>query len=341
MKSYHLNSILYGCIAFLTVCLLGVLSACNPVLDTAPNSSIETSRYQPVTIDNCGIATTYPQPPSRVVTMNQAATEVMLALGLENRMVGTAYVDDGVLPQYQQTYSQIPVLAEKYPSREVLLGAEPDFVYAAYISAFDDSAAGARTELTDLGIHSYLSRTACEPPVIGEFATLEDVFQEIEEIGKLFAVEDRSQQLISELRSQLQQVRSDLGAINSTKRIFWYDSEDPPYTAACCGIPNYIIEQVGGENIFKDVKTSDAWVHVNWEDVIDRNPEVIVLIDADWTKAEEKQQLLQSNPAYATIEAVQQQQFVTLGFSYSTPGIRNVDGIERLAKALYPERFKE
>jgi iron complex transport system substrate-binding protein len=75
--------------------------------------------------------------------------------------------------------------------------------------------------------------------------------------------------------------------------------------------------------------------------VIDRNPEVIVLIDANWTKAVEKQQLLQSNPAYATIEAVQQQQFVTLGFSYSTPGIRNVDGIERLAKALYPERFKE
>ena len=46
--------------------------------------------------------------------MNQGVTEFMLAMGLESRMVGTAYLDDAIWPRYTAEYNAIPVLASGY-----------------------------------------------------------------------------------------------------------------------------------------------------------------------------------------------------------------------------------
>ncbi|MDE2815807.1 MAG: hypothetical protein OXK81_03790, partial [Chloroflexota bacterium] len=45
--------------------------------------------YTPVTIENCGFTITYDRPPQRAITLSQEATELMLALGLQDSMVGT------------------------------------------------------------------------------------------------------------------------------------------------------------------------------------------------------------------------------------------------------------
>jgi iron complex transport system substrate-binding protein len=154
----------------------------------------------------------------------------MLALGLEQRMIGTAYLDDAILPSYQQAYAQIPVLAAKYPSREVLLAAEPDFVYAGQESGFSkETGIGSQQDLLGLGIKSYLSPLDCSPqsfrPTI---AKLEHIHQEIQDIARIFGVEARANALIAEQRSQLATIQQKLGSLKTRKRVFWYDSEDPP-----------------------------------------------------------------------------------------------------------------
>ena len=65
---------------------------------------------------SCGITNTLTQTPSRVVTMNQGVTEFMLAMGLESKMVGTAYLDDDIWPRFKTAYDAIPVLASGYPT---------------------------------------------------------------------------------------------------------------------------------------------------------------------------------------------------------------------------------
>ena len=89
-----------------------------------------------VTIENCGFTQTFTAPPERAVSLTQHTTEIMLALGLQDKMVGTAYLDDAILPQYDAAYKKIPVLSDKYPSHEVLLGVSPDFVISGFASAF-------------------------------------------------------------------------------------------------------------------------------------------------------------------------------------------------------------
>ena len=116
-------------------------------------------------------------------------------------------------------------------------------------------------------------------------------------------------------------------------RVFMFDSgDDSPYTAVCCSMFTNMIETAGGENIFDDV--DGRWKTVSWEEVIDRDPELIVLTEADWSTSQEKIDLLLSNPALADITAVKEQRFVVLQFSSLVPGIRNATAIAELAEAV-------
>ena len=331
-----------------------LLVACVPVAPTVTESTMRdttTSEAQeattadsttdgfPLTIENCGFAITYSGPPERAVSMNQAATEIMLALGLEDHLVGTAYMDDEILPEFAAAYESLPVLADEYPSQEVLFNIEPDFVYGVYRSAFGDEAAGPREALNDLDIGSYLSAVACEDEALRpNKATFETVFDEIRNIGAIFGVTDRADGLVADLQAQLDEVLATIDHDESVS-IFWFDSgTDEPFVGACCGTPDMIIEAVGGQNIFDDAVGN--WATVSWEEVIDRDPQAIVVIEADWSTAQEKIDLLKSNPAYASISGVQNERFIVIPFSATTLGIRNVDAVVDLARGLHPDKFE-
>lgn len=308
--------------------------------DVAPAPADGTAAF-PVTVNSCGVETTYEAPPTRAVTMNQAATEIMLALGLEDHMAGTAYLDDeAVLPEWQAAYESVPVIADEYPSQEVLFAAEPDFVFAAYRSAFGDEAAGSREQLAELGINSYLLVTSCEEASLRpEKVTFDILFGEILVIGQIFGVSERAEALVAEMQADLDNIRTVVGEENAASTIFWFDSgDDAPFAGACCGGPQMLIEAVGAENIFAEV--SGSWADVTWEEVVARDPQVIVLADATWSTAQEKIDLLNNNPAYASITAVQEQRFISLPFGVTSYGVRNVEGALTLARGLYPDKFE-
>ena len=275
-------------------------------------------------------AYTYTEPPSRAITMNQHVTEVMLALELQDRMVGTAYIDDEILPQYQEAYGSVPVLAEEYPSKEVIMAQDPDFIYGGFRSAFGDDAAGSQEELNKLGIGTYLTSSICN---IGSPDSLDDVYTDIRTVGKIFGVSDRAEALVQDLERQVADAAAQSGGSGDALRVFLFDSgDDAPYTATCCSMFTNMIETAGGENIFGDV--DGRWETVNWEEVIDRDPELIVLTEADWSTSQEKIDLLLGDPSLADITAVKEQRFVVLQFSSLVPGIRNATAITQLAEVI-------
>jgi len=288
----------------------------------------------PLTIENCGITQTYDAPPARAVTMNQHVTEVMLALGLQDRLVGTAYLDDAILPEYQAAYDAIPVLAEEYPALEVLLAAQPDFVYGGFRSAFAEDSGRTRAALAENGANSFLSTEYCaEGPV-----TMETVYADIRAIGAIFDVLERAEALIGEMQAQIDAVQAKLPS-GERLRVFVYDSgEDTPFTAGGNGIANEIITLAGGENIFADL--NETFGEPSWEEVIARDPEVILIFDYGDTSAEQKQEFLLNTPALAGISAIQNERFAVLPLSSVVAGVRNPDAVEQVERALYPEAFK-
>ncbi|GGK23385.1 lipoprotein [Caldalkalibacillus thermarum] len=289
------------------------------------------SGYQPVTIENNGRTLSFDKPPQRAVTLNQHVTEVMLALGLEEVMVGTAYLDDEILPQFQEAYEQIPVLADRYPSQEVFLSVEPDFAYAGWQSAFSENGVGSVEELEAFGVTAYLHHSST---IVGP--TIEDVYQDIRNIGRIFGVEERAEELIAQMETDIALLQEQIGKVDEPIRVFVYDSgEDQAFTVGQ-NYMNTLIRLAGGENIFADLDKN--WGSVNWEEVVERSPEVIVVVDYGEMTAEQKIDFLLRHPALDNVPAIQHERFVVVPLSAAAEGIRAPLALEILIKGFYPEK---
>ena len=142
-------------------------------------------------------------------------------------------------------------------ARRVAGRANPDFVYAAYASAFGQEAAGPREELVDLGAHSYVSPAGCGGRRRPESVSIATVYGELRDIGRIFGVSARAEQVIATYQADIQATQARIGIVKKPPTVFWYDSGDPPSAGACCGSPNEIMRLVGAENVFGD--TPGSW----------------------------------------------------------------------------------
>lgn len=289
----------------------------------------------PVTVDNCGVRTTYDRPPSRTVTIHQHPAELMLALGLKDRMVGTAFPDSAVLPELKADFEAVPELAEKEPSFETVLDAEPDLVYGGYGSAFAENEGRSREAFADAGIDTHLNREYCG----GKRVTMEDTYDEIRTIGDIFGVPDRADELVADLRGRVDEAAS---AVEDEPEVpvFVYDSGDKTaFTAGGKGLGTELIRLAGGENVFADL--DDVFGDVSWEQVVERRPEVIAVYDyAGAGSVEQKKEYLLSQPALADVPAVKNERFVVLPLTVTLVGIRSAHAVGDLARGLHPESFR-
>ncbi|MDF2684343.1 MAG: Fe3+-hydroxamate transporter substrate-binding protein [Brevibacillus sp.] len=287
----------------------------------------------PVTLKNNDREITYPKAPTRAVTLNQHVTEVMLALGLGDKMVGTAYLDDQILPEFKEAYDKVPVLSDKYPTKEVLMAAEPDFVYAGWKSGFGDKGVGSMEELEKAGIQSYLHESSNKSG-----PTVDDVFTDIQNIGRIFRVEDRAIELVGKMKMEMEQTTSKLGTVDKPLKVFVYDSgEEQAYTAAS----NYmtaLIKMAGGKNIFDDIQK--GWADVSWEEVVIRNPDVIIIVDYGDKSLDQKRDLLLNKRELENVSAIQNKRLLVLPLSAAAEGVRAPIALKILAEGLYPEKFK-
>ncbi|WP_435843453.1 ABC transporter substrate-binding protein [Streptomyces hirsutus] len=300
-----------------------------------PKTTASSAEGFPVTIDNCGVRTTYDKPPSRVVTIHQHPAELMLTLGLKDRMVGTAFPDSAVLPKLKKDYEAIPELAEREPSFEKVLDAEPDLVYGGYGSAFAENEGRSRKAFADAGIDTHLNREYCGKKRV----TMRDTYDEIRTIGRLFGVSDRADRLVTDLEGRVEEAATTVEGEPEVP-VFVYDSGDKTaFTAGGKSLGTELIRLAGGENVFADL--DDVFGDVSWEQVVARKPEVIAIYDyAGAGSVEQKKKFLLSQPALADVPAVRNKRFVVLPLTATLVGIRSAYAVDDLARGLHPENFQ-
>ncbi|WP_324652952.1 putative F420-0 ABC transporter substrate-binding protein [Georgenia sp. H159] len=280
----------------------------------------------PVAVSSCGTETTLPAPPERIVTIKSSATEMVIALGAGDRIVGTAF-SDGPLPD---GVAEPPVLAEKNPSRESVLDLAPDLVYAGWESNLSDDGAGERAGYEELGVSTFVSPSACQDPAYQpQPLTFEDVFAEIEQVGSMLGAEEEAAALVAEQRAALDAVSPTGEGLTA----LWYSSgSDTPFVGAGIGAPQMIMAAAGLTNVADDV--AETWTSLSWEAVADRSPDVLVLVDSAWNSAEHKIEVLESNPVTAAMPAVQEQRYLTVPFPATEAGVRNVAAVADLTRQL-------
>lgn len=288
----------------------------------------------PLTIDNCGFETTIDKAPGKVVTIKSSTTELLLALGLGDRIVGSAFLDGPVPATLEDAAAAAPAvaepLAEQVPGAEAVLELEPDLVYAGWESNLTAETAGDRETLASLGVATYVAPAACKDPAyMPDPLTFDSVFADIEQVGEIFDVQDAATELVEAEQAKLDAVEPDTRGLTA----LWYSSgDDVPYVGAGIGAPQMIMDAVGLENVAGDVH--DTWTPYAWESAVEADPDVIVLVDAAWNTADAKIERLESNPATAEMTAVKESRYLVLPFPASEAGVRNVDAVVDLSKQL-------
>ncbi len=319
---------------FVVAARFAVFAAALPLLAAAPAIAY------PVTVQSCNRQVTFEAPPSRAISNDVNLTEMMLVLGLQDRMAGFTGVSGWKTldAEVREGVRELPELSPKYPTKEVLLGADADFYFAGWNYGMKVGGEVTPETLAPFGIQVYELTESCIHIMKREKSSMQDMYADLLNLGRIFGVEDRAQALVDGYQAELASFAAKLGRIEQPTRVFVYDSgEDKPFTAGRYAIPTALIEAAGGRNIVDDVESS--WVEIGWEPVIERNPEVVVIVNYGDVTAEQKIAFMKGNPAFKDIDAVKNDRFVVLEYVEATPGPRNIRAVKRLAQALHGVGF--
>ncbi|MDO3399904.1 ABC transporter substrate-binding protein [Mycolicibacterium neoaurum] len=317
---------------------VALLAGCSSPTETPEATEAPASgNGYPVRIENRGRTVTVPAAPSRAATIDQSATEIMLSLGLADRMAGTAGWNDTVLPELAAANEQVPAIGQKTVSLERLLDADPDFVYATFDWSFSEEGVGSRDRFDGFGVPTYQSPSECggQTAARDRALTLQDMYDEIAEIATVFDAKDRGDQLITDLRSR----DGDATGADTTEDVslmWWYAATRTPYIAGCCGAPGIITDAVGAAHPFADSR--QYWPEISWESILERDPDVLVLADLargdDGDSAAAKIEFLESNPVARQLTAVKERRWIIRSGTAMDPSIHNIGAIETVASGL-------
>lgn len=313
------------------------------------NPAIAAPTSYPLTLENCGAKITINKAPERAIGLGQNSAEIMLLLGLEDKMAGTAFWPSKVLPELEAANAKVKLLTVEFPTFESILAENPDFVAAALPTLVGPNSKVAKREDFDkVGVPSYLSPSTClsTAQVKDQYGSrdklwnMDLLYKEIDELSQIFDVADRGQALIADFKTREAKLRASVPADGKKlSYVFWFSSQSPSadaYVGGGNGASTFIADVLGGENA---IKAEAEWPTLGWESIIAANPDVIVVANLDrnrWEldKPEAKIKFLNTDPAVSQMPAVKNKAIAIMDGQAMNPTIRTIFGAEQVAEQL-------
>lgn len=289
----------------------------------------------PVTVKSCDREITFDAAPARAISNDVNLTEMMLVLGLRDRMVGYTGISGWKTldEEMRAGVAELPELSAKYPTKEVLAGAETDFFFAGWNYGMKVGGEVTPETLAPFGIAVYELTESCIHIGPKAKSSMDDMYNDILNLGRIFGVEAKASELVAGWQARLAEATAGVDR-SKPLRVFVYDSgEEAPFTAGAYAMPTAMIEAAGGVNIMDNVEKS--WAEIGWEPVVERNPELVVIVNYGDVTAEQKIAFMKENPAFAGIDAVKNDRFVVLEYVEATPGPRNIKAVEKLVAGFW------
>nr|WP_224788330.1 MULTISPECIES: ABC transporter substrate-binding protein [Citrobacter] len=291
---------------------------------------------------------TFHAAPKRVATVGQNSTEILYALGLADRVVGTSLWFGPVPDAYKAANDKIAVIAQNIPSFEGIIAKKPDLVASQFEWQIGPAGAVASYEqFSELKVPVYTAPADCAKDnedggdgVRKGMFDIAMVYQEVADLSRIFDVQDKGEELIASLKARETAAKSKIaGMDNSVSAVFWFSSADlqlDPYVAGKLGPAAWIAQTLGIKNV---IDSAEEWPTVGWETIAKAQPTVIVLGEMsrrrfpadDW---QVKMDYLKSDPVTQLIPAVKADHLPVIDVQTMNAGIRTIDGVEKLADAL-------
>ncbi|VVQ04127.1 hypothetical protein PS914_04365 [Pseudomonas fluorescens] len=309
-----------------------------------------TPTHYPLSVENCGSTLTFEQAPSRAVTIGQAGTEMLFAMGLGHTLIGTSLWFNEVLAKYKTANDPIPRLADNEPSFEAVIGKRPQLVAVELEwMVGPQGVVGTREQFHELQIPTYLMPSDCEAKdnLVGADGTrleafrIDSIYKSISQLAEIFDVQERGRQLNDELKASLARSVATVQDKNlkHTSALFWFSSASldiDPYVAGHKGIPDFMLNTLGVRNV---VQSDEEWPTVGWETIAKANPTFLVIARMDRRRFPaddhlKKLAFLRSDPVTRDMDAVKNNRIIILDAMAMQASVRMFDGLATLASAI-------
>lgn len=270
---------------------------------------------------------TYTQAPQRIVSLAGPATEMLLALGLEDRIVGYAMQDNEIPAQYKAAFDSLHCITRDWTvSREMILALEPDF-----LMFWNGSADYDYEFLTANDISTYTMTSDING------ATIESVYNDFSNMGSIFGKESRAAEIIAAMKEKIDPVAARTAALTpvSVAYVDAYSTEEAVFTAGNALVAD-IFRTAGAGNVMNH--TDDPWMNISWEEMAAANPEWIVIgVYEGVEDADHWIEYLENHPAMKETSAVKEDRYIVVGLADLTVGERIADTVGMLASHFHPE----
>ncbi len=266
--------------------------------------------------DSSGTELRLAAPARRIVSLSPGLTEVLYAIGAGDRLVATDRFSD-----YPAAATSTAKLEYSAPSAEATLAFAPDLVIMTRRQRPEVP------QFRSLGL-----------PVLylDEAASVQSVLDQIALLGSLTGQDAQARMLVTSIQQRLDAVTAKLAGVTQGPRVFLELSPE----LHSVGTESFIggmLTLLKAQNAAKGAPS--AFPQLTAEAVIAFNPEVVLLTDA--ASARQSEATVASRPGWGRVSAVQQHRVHAVDTNVvSRPGPRVVDGIEVMAKLLYPDLFR-
>ena len=277
--------------------------------------------FQPGTFtDDMGRAVVIDQMPQRLVSFGPSITEILFALGLEERVVGVSDYCD-----YPEAAKLKPKVGDAFnPSLEKITELEPDLVLTVKQEQLN-------SELENLGVTF----------IVLDPKDIDGILGDIELVGEITGTEKEAKKLIKDMQDSISQVVTLMEGVPKVSVFFIVDATDTtlPWTAGTGSFIDALITMAGGENIAGG--TQGAWVQFSLEQIVSSDPEVIIVQTMTEDVPTISKEELEAHPVWGAMPAVKQGKIRFInGDLVSRPGPRIVQGLEEMARIIHPELFE-
>ena len=324
----------------LAACVLPAAVPQGTVNEVVAEPTITTASY-PLTIENCGRTLRFTQAPVRVVVAYQAVAEMLIALGLGEKIVGVQYAQgQEALPEQAAVFDQLNWLAPSTggsASKEILISTQPDLVIATYFTYDLDPGGGGASEADYAAIGAQAYGMATDSPCLlpGETFSIAAIFRDIRTLGMIFDISAKAEALIAQIQSQLDEVQAKVAGLPLVPAIYYEDGQGP-FTIYGEGLATEFMTLAGGQNLLAD---QPAYAQVSAEILAALPAEVWIITDyPGMAPVAERAEFLYAT--FPNMPAAQNRRSVGINGAEAGIGIRFPTAIAAMAKALHPEAFQ-
>lgn len=258
----------------------------------------------------------------RLISICPSNTELVAYLGLTDQLVG---VDD--FSDWPSTVKDLPQLGPDLSIHmDALEALAPDLVLASL------SVPGMEKNIEELQKRNI-------PHIVFNANSLEEIAQDLLTLGKACDVEDRAKVIMDEYLQSIKELRSIAQSITKKPSVYWEWWPNPIFTPGKINWLTEISAIAGGVNLFQDVEL--ASVQTNWDDIIKRNPDYIMMAWVGVAFERIQPANLLKRPHAQELHAIRTERLhVMEEWLYCRPSPRLIEGAIKLAKMLHPQEYE-